>query len=252
MLAPAMTTIVPRAARPLALLAAVPLCAALLLPACGNGDAPVYVDATELPEFRPTTFADSVAAAHGYAAWDDVERIDFRFDVDVNDTNRVARDWTWYPRADSVVLRGSGGETAYRRNAGALAGGEREADANFINDSYWLLMPFYLVWSADGYAAEVQRGVSSPLGDEPRDMLTVRYGSEGGYTPGDAYDLYVDDDYRLREWVYRRGGQAQPSMTMDWSGYREIEGLALPSDHRGEGPVRIHHPVVRVVRRTEG
>lgn len=193
--------------------------------------------------FVADSFADSVALAHGYQHWRDVERLDFDFVVAVDDTQRVERDWSWYPRTDSVVREVGGERYGYVRGGGLDSLGTA-ADGEFINDSYWVLMPFYLVWSEDGYTPTVTRGATMPMSGEPATMLTVAYDDQGGYTPGDAYDLYVDDDYRLREWVYRRGGAEEPSMTMAWDGYRDVEGMQLPADHPGTGPLRISHPGV--------
>ena len=195
--------------------------------------------------WTPTTLADSVAQAHGYEHWDDVRRLEFTFAVDVDDTTRTSREWVWYPQRDSVV-RIVGDDTVGYTRGGTLAADATRADEQFVNDTYWLLMPFYGVWSAAGYTPTVQRGATMPLSRKPATMLTVAYGPDGGYTPGDAYDLYLDADYRLREWTFRKGGQPSPTMVMSWEGYRPAEGLLLPTEHRGEGPVRIHHPRVAV------
>lgn len=215
------------------------LAASLALAACGTVETePVASGAPAA--FVADSFADSVALAHGYAAWSDVRRVDFDFVVEVNDTPRVDRGWTWYPRRDSVVLSAGDGLLSFVRG-GDLDSAALEADGQFINDSYWVMMPFYLVWSEGGYSPTVTRGVTAPLSGAPATMLTVAYGAEGGYTPGDAYDLYVDADHRLTEWVFRRGGGEEATMTTAWTGYRDVEGLLLPTDHPGEGPVRIRH-----------
>ncbi len=197
--------------------------------------------------FAPVTFADSVAAAHGFAEWPSVTRLDFTFFVDVNDTNRTARRWSWFPQTDSVVQLTDAGPLGYVRNSD-LDSTSVKTDGAFINDSYWLLMPFYLVWSRDGYESAVTYRDTMPLSKAIGNKLTVQYRPEGGYTPGDAYDLYVDGDYRLQEWVFRKGGQAEPTMVMDWSDYATKGGLVVPGNHRGAGPVRIYHPEVAVVK----
>ncbi len=219
---------------------------ALSLLACGSpqGESTAV---EEVVVFQPVTFADSVAAAHGFAEWPQVQQLDFTFSVDVSDTNRTARRWSWFPQQDSVVQLTDAGPMAYRRNTD-LDSAFAKTDGTFINDSYWLLMPFYLVWSKDGYESAVTYRDTMPLSKDIGTKLTVQYRPEGGYTPGDAYDLYVDDDYRLREWAYRKGGQAEPNTVMDWSDYSTEGGLVLPGNHQGEGPVRIYHPDVKVVK----
>ena len=215
----------------------------LVVVACGTKPA---TPQHQPPTFSPVTVADSIAAAHGFADWAKVARLDFTFAVDVGDTNRVTRRYSWYPHSDSVVQYASAETVGYRR-AGSLDSVRLAVDKQFINDSYWLLMPFYLVWSADGYESAVTYRDTMPMSGVTGTKLTVQYRPEGGYTPGDAYDLYVDDDYRLREWAYRPGGQAEAKMVMDWSDYVTDGGLVLPRDHRGEGAVRIHHPEAVVV-----
>ncbi|PIF01661.1 MAG: hypothetical protein CR994_00320 [Maribacter sp.] len=65
--------------------------------------------------------------------------------------------------------------------------------------------------------------------------LTIVYGSEDGYTPGDAYDLFFGDDY-LKEWAYRKGNQPKPSLATTWKGYIEKGGLQITQKHNcGEG-----------------
>ena len=198
----------------------------------------------ELEVWSPQTFADSVAAAHGYANWPVIERLDFDFQVEVADTVRTDRQWTWFPQRDSVIAHSAEGSISFVRS-NQLTDSETTADSRFINDSYWLLMPFYLVWSKDGYTSTVKRAQAAPLSEEPMTMLTIQYDQQGGYTPGDAYDLYIDEDYRLKEWTFRKGGQQEPSMSMSWEDYKELDGLLLPTNHSGSGPVRIFHEDVQ-------
>ena len=195
--------------------------------------------------WTPQTLGDSIALAHGYDRWSEVERFEFAFDVEMNDTLRVERDWVWYPGTDSVVRTVDDADLGYVR--GTLRDeAAREADKQFINDSYWVLMPFWLVWSKGGFSESVERDATAPISGEDATKYTIVYATEGGYTPGDAYDLYVDADYRLREWVYRKGGQFEPTMTMSWDGYRDMEGLYLPTRHEGDSPLRILHPELAV------
>ena len=224
--------------------------ALLVTVACGERHeaAPVVSPASGFSQARDfageagRTFADSVALAHGLAAWSQVERFAFDFVVEVADTARVSRSWVWYPGRDSIVRTVDGEALGYLR-VGTLDSAALAVDEQFVNDSYWVLMPLYLAWSADGYAASVTRDTVAPISGEPATMLTVAYGAAGGYTPGDAYDLFVDEAYVLREWVFRKGGQAEPSSVMSWDAYREVgPGIRVPTAHGASGrPVRILH-----------
>jgi hypothetical protein len=208
--------------------------------------APAETQSTPRTTFIPSTLADSIAYAHGFDYWQDVQQIDFRFDIDISGETKLEREWSWFPKTDSVIRTLAGKSESIIRNT-SIDVDQLKLDSEFINDSYWLLMPYYLVWSKNGYTSLTERNASSPLTEEPRTKLTIQYNDTDGYTPGDAYDLYIDSTYHLREWVFRRGGQSEETMLMDWSEYRTIENLLLPSDHRGPDVLRIHHPVVRVV-----
>jgi len=79
------------------------------------------------------------------------------------------------------------------------------------------------------------------------DVLTIVYDNKGGYTPGDAYDLYFDDDYIIREWVFRKANQAEPSMTTTWENYTAINGLKLALDHKtAEGNFNLYFTGIKV------
>ncbi|MGP1992648.1 hypothetical protein D9V96_012250 [Zobellia laminariae] len=64
--------------------------------------------------------------------------------------------------------------------------------------------------------------------------LTVVYKQDGGYTPGDAYDFYFGDDYLIKEWVFRKGNQAEPSMSTTWEDYTDVGGLKVAKMHQNE------------------
>jgi hypothetical protein len=49
-----------------------------------------------------------------------------------------------------------------------------------------------------------------PLGKGTAEKVVVKYPSEGGYTPGDTWDLYIGSDKRVQEFAYHRGGAGQP------------------------------------------
>ena len=62
----------------------------------------------------------------------------------------------------------------------------------------------------------------------------VSYPAAGGYTPGDVYDLYLDDRHRLTQWVYRRGGAEKPTRISTWEDHREVGPLTISLNHQGE------------------
>ena len=63
-------------------------------------------------------------------------------------------------------------------------------------------------------------------------MITITYGKEGGYTPGDAYDLYFGNDLIIKEWVFREGNDSVPNMVTTWEDYKDFNGLNIATMHR--------------------
>jgi len=73
-----------------------------------------------------------------------------------------------------------------------------------------------------------------PLGNGSATMVSVKYPSEGGYTPGDTWDLYLDKDNRVQQMVYHRGGPKKPSLVnVTWEGYKKAGPIYISTDHNG-------------------
>jgi hypothetical protein len=62
----------------------------------------------------------------------------------------------------------------------------------------------------------------------------VKYPADGGYTPGDTWDLYVGKDNRVGYFGYHRGGAKPPSRVLaSWAGYKKAGPILFSTDHRG-------------------
>jgi hypothetical protein len=89
-----------------------------------------------------------------------------------------------------------------------------------------------------------------PLGEGSARRVVVKYPSEGGYSPGDTWELYVGSDNRVEELLYRRGGLDKPSVVVaTWEGYKKAGPLLISSDHRGTAdgePMRLFFSNVSV------
>ena len=82
---------------------------------------------------------------------------------------------------------------------------KNEIDPSFINDNYWTLFPFHAYW--DKSASAIDQGkFNLPVGPGMAELVPVKYPADGGYTPGDTWDLYVGNDNRVVYFVYHRGG----------------------------------------------
>jgi len=82
-----------------------------------------------------------------------------------------------------------------------------------------------------------------PLGNASADRVVVKYPPEGGYAPGDTWELYVGADKRVEEMIYRRGGTQKPSLVIaTWADHKKAGPLLISTDHRGTAdgkPVRV-------------
>ena len=193
--------------------------------------------ATETTETEKTV-PERIAEAHGFEHWKDVERITFTFNVD-RDSMHFERSWDWEPKTNMVTAISGADTLRYNRNA--MDSIALKTNSGFINDRYWLMAPFNLMWDANNYTFEHTAEATAPISQEPMQKLTIVYANEGGYTPGDAYDFYFKDDYLIREWAYRKSNQEEPNLVSTWEDYVEMEGLQLAQQHnRPEGGTSLY------------
>ncbi|GAA4317832.1 hypothetical protein GCM10023115_43490 [Pontixanthobacter gangjinensis] len=183
----------------------------------------------EQPENAPNLEThEKIAMANGFKEFDSLEQIKFTFNVEVNDSLRSKREWTWNIDSDKISLREKDSVMSYIQKD-SLAKEKEYIDQRFVNDSYWLLFPFQLKWS-DADFSEVKKAKAPISGDEMQ-MLTVKYPSEGGYTPGDSYDIYFDEDFMIREWVYKASAGGR-EMATTWEDYEDFKGVKISKMHK--------------------
>jgi hypothetical protein len=125
-----------------------------------------------------------------------------------------------------------------RFNRNALDSISKQYDAAFINDKFWLLAPYNLVWDEGTKISEKENQIA-PMSKDTLNMLTLTYGDEGGYTPGDAYDFYYGKDFMLKEWVFRKGNAPEASMTTTWEDYEDFNGIKIAKMHKGQGGLEL-------------
>lgn len=200
-----------------------------LLAACKTE--PKAKETEQTPEVL--SIPEKIAQAHGYENWKSVKEIQFTFNVD-RDSTHFERSWTWKPKTNDIISISNGDTLAYsRKSMDSIA---LKRNGGFINDRFWVLAPFNLIWDANNYSFEHSPEEIAPISEQKMQKLTIVYGNEGGYTPGDAYDFYFQDDYILKEWVFRKSNQEEPSTTTTWEDYVTMGGLLLAQDHRTKEP----------------
>lgn len=205
------------------------LAAILFLTSC----VPNHPEHRVVDEFYPQNICDSIAVAHGYTAWAAVDSLSFVFVVTRPEAEAKARAWKWKPKVGQVTYTlDSTTLHSYLPTAGPLDSATRAIDAHFVNDSYWLMAPFHLVWDQSSFGYEYARGETSPIAQQIMNRLTIVYTDQGGYTPGDAYDFYFYDDKVIREWVFRKSNDPIPTLSTTWENYATVQNLLLPQSFR--------------------
>jgi len=180
---------------------------------------------------------EKIAQAYGIGGFGEIEEIKFTFNVKKGET-AASRSWVWMPKTDRVTYLGDGKTheaITYNRKDLSDTGSEsfREIDSHFINDQYWLLFPFHLVWDNAAKVELHPENVKLPIGGGTGRMVSVIYPSEGGYTPGDRYELFLGDNNMIAEWIYRRGGAEKPTVIATWEDNRHMGPIVMSLNHVG-------------------
>ena len=101
----------------------------------------------------------------------------------------------------------------------------------WINDAYWVFMPFKL---KDSGVTLKYMGKDSTEANEPASLLQLTF-QDVGDTPDNKYLVWVDDrDYLVRQWAFFPKFQDSiPSFVIPWQQYEDYNGLLLSGD-RGD------------------
>src|SRR5919108_6651186 len=193
--------------------------------------------ATAWAQTRPP-IVDQMAKTYGVDAFGQIEAIRYTFSAQFPGVN-VSRSWVGQPKTDHVSYEGTDQDgkpvkVSYVRSQlnGEPANVKDDIDPAFVNDQFWLLLPFYVYWD---FSADVQDlGMQKlPLGEGSAQRVAVKYPPEAGaYSPGDTWELYVGSDNRVEELVYHRGGPQKPSVVIaTWTGYKKAGPLLISTDH---------------------
>ncbi len=182
--------------------------------------------------------AEQIAKTYGLDSFGQIQAIRYTWSLE-SPGGKVSRTWEWSPKTDAVSYEGNDKEgkpvkVSYQRSQlGSQSDAvKKEIDPAFSNDQYWLLLPFHVVW--DG-ATVTDEGMNKlPLSDASAERVVVKYPSEGGYQPGDTWELYVGADKLVEEVVYHRGAPNPPKLVMaTYADYKKAGPLLISTDHRG-------------------
>lgn len=207
----------------------------------------LLLPATARAQQRPP-IAEQIAKVYGVDSFKQLEGIRYTFSAELPGV-KLSRSWEWNPKTDTVSFTGKDKagkplKVTYQRSQLASQSDvvKKQIDPAFINDQYWLLLPLHAAW--DGSATVTDEGKQKlPLGDGSADRVVMKYPSQGGYAPGDTWELYVGGDKRVEEIVYRRGGTGKPGVVIaSWADHKQAGPLLVATDHRGTAdgkPLRV-------------
>ena len=187
-------------------------------------------------ETQKMTVRQSIGNAYGVHYFSQIEQIQYEFNVKIGE-KQTRRFWIWQPKLDRVTFKGMNYHEAitYHRHEmeTTTSSALKKVDAWFINDNYWLLFPFHIAWDPDAKIEDTGRQ-NLPIGEGKARCVVITFPATGGYTPGDVYEVYLDDNHRFLQWVYRRGGSEQATRIATWENHRQVGPLMVSLNHRGE------------------
>jgi hypothetical protein len=224
------------------------------------GTASVSAAAAETRDPKAVEIAKTMMKAMGGEdAWAKAHfvRYDFRVTVDGKTVADRAHLWdktTGRYRIDSTLRDGKPTVTIFNINdqkGTVYAGGKtlqgadaakglKDAYAAFINDMYWLSMP----WKWLDAGVNLKYDGRKSLGGKSYDVVELTFGKVG-LTPGDRYYAYVSPQTHLMEhWEYTL--QSGTKDAWDWT-YTTSDGVTLALDHHSsDRNKRINMGSVRV------
>ncbi len=189
--------------------------------------------------------AQKIANAYGFQNFQKVNSLSYTFNVKRDTFPATSRSWKWNVKENTVTMITSKETVTYKRDT-IQSAAMKSVDGRFINDQYWLLFPYHLIWDA-GTIISTKSNVAAPISKKEWTMLTIQYNNKDGYTPGDAYDLFVDENYLIKEWNFRKGNAEKPSLTTTWQDNIDVKKLKISTNHlNADGKFRLWFTGVEV------
>jgi hypothetical protein len=222
--------------------------------------------AAHVPPSDPAAVAlarSVVRALGGRERWDALPGIRWTFGASTHDTVRVSRRHAWDKLTGRHSVEGTLANGAHFRvvhtvgdtlhgaawiDGRALAGDSlhtfiRKADAMWVNDSYWFLMPYKLF--DPGVILKFDGVVHDSAGTFDRIAMTFDH---VGLTPGDRYWVDVDHaTHRVARWEAALQGREPPPLRYTWESWQQHGGLWFATEHR-QGATSVFTREIETVR----
>lgn len=183
--------------------------------------------------------AEQIANAYGLESFGQIEAVRYTWNAEFPGGLQLSHKWEWSPKTDTVSYEGKDKEgnpvkVTYQRSQLDSQSDvvKKEVDPAFANDQYWTLLPFHVLW--DGATVTDEGQQRRPTGEATAQKVVFKYASDGGYQPGDTWELYVGPDKRIEEIAYRRGAANPPHfVTAIYTAYKKAGPLLVSTDHPG-------------------
>jgi len=188
---------------------------------------------------KAITIADEVVAAHGGRSnWDNTRYVSWKF---FGRRMHVWDKWTGNIRVeskDNVILMNlhtmkgrawKNGEEVVQPDS--LAKMMKGGEAAWINDSYWMFLPFKL---KDSGVTLKYTGSGETADGRAADVLQLTF-EEVGNTPENKYLVYIDAETRLlTQWdFYTKFDDPEPRFSTPWANWEKHGNIMLSAD-RGQ------------------
>ena len=113
-------------------------------------------------------------------------------------------------------------------NPDSIAYYNKEAKNIWINDSYWLVMPFKL---KDSGVTLKYLGSDTTLQKTEADVIQLTF-EKVGETPENRYEIFVDkQSYLISQWnFYGKAADTKPRIKTPWTNYQTYGKIKLSSD----------------------
>lgn len=100
----------------------------------------------------------------------------------------------------------------------------------WVNDSYWMFMPYKLL--DPGVTLQYVGERALPDGSLA-DVLDLTFADGVGYTPENRYEVFVARDSGfVEQWAFfSEAGESEPQFTMPWADWRKFGRIWLATDH---------------------
>ena len=198
----------------------------------------------EASDSRAITIADSVMKAMGgYDAWKNTKIISWNF------FGRRTHLWDKHQNRDRIEIPGQNmiidlniasrdgsviHEGQSMTNPDSLDKYLQQGYEMWVNDSYWLVMPYKL---KDSGVTLQYMGTDSTQDGIGSYKLKLTFDNVG-VTPNNMYHVWVDSsDYLVRQWAYFPDRSSQePRFVLPWKDYEKY-GQILLSDNRGNNAI---------------